>query len=134
MARCAAWRCRHTCAIAKPTCATSSPGRAPGNTASPFDSSKARIGTTRQSSRSNEGFLANKFAKGVSRDALLLNPAEVSLPQSAIRNPQSAMFQNEPPTDFTIAAEREKLRAAIEELRGKLGARHPLVIANRPVT
>ncbi len=43
-------------------------------------------------------------------------------------------FCNEPLTDFTIAAEREKLRAAIRDLRRKLGQRHPLIINHKPVS
>ncbi len=89
---------------------------------------------------SNEGFLANKFAKGASRDELLKNPREAaaadatttsaSTPHSALRTPQ---FLNEPPTDFTIASERQKLQAAIEDLRRNLGQRHPLIIAHKQV-
>jgi RHH-type proline utilization regulon transcriptional repressor/proline dehydrogenase/delta 1-pyrroline-5-carboxylate dehydrogenase len=46
----------------------------------------------------------------------------------------SDRFCNEPPTDFTIGAEREKLRAAIQSLRKRLGQRHPLVISHKPVS
>src|SRR5208337_4793551 len=72
---------------------------------------------------SNEGFLANKFAKGASREELLKDPrgaipagtgSEPSpAPHSALRTPH---FLNEPPTDFTIAAERDKPRTAIQNL------------------
>ncbi len=90
---------------------------------------------------SNEGFLANKFARGTGREELLEDPREAraahvsttSSPgsHSAIGTPH---FQNEPPTDFTIAAEREKVRRAIADLRRNFGQRHPLVINNRRVT
>ncbi len=88
---------------------------------------------------SNEGFLASKFAKGASPEALLRNPAETAATQRRRTNTTStasvrSRFQNEPPTDFTIAAEREKLRAALVDLRGKLGERHPLIIDNKEVT
>ncbi len=88
---------------------------------------------------SNEGFLANRFAKGASRDELLRNPREflapdtrtaAAIPHSALRTPH---FFNEPPTDFTRAAEREKVQAAIGALRRGLGRRHPLVINNKQV-
>jgi RHH-type proline utilization regulon transcriptional repressor/proline dehydrogenase/delta 1-pyrroline-5-carboxylate dehydrogenase len=46
----------------------------------------------------------------------------------------SERFSNEPPTDFTIAAERDKLRAAIQDLRKKLGQRHPLIINHKPAS
>jgi RHH-type proline utilization regulon transcriptional repressor/proline dehydrogenase/delta 1-pyrroline-5-carboxylate dehydrogenase len=91
---------------------------------------------------SNEGFLANKFAKDVSREELLKNPGEParsSLPArqaaspSTVNNQLSTNFHNEPPTDFTLAPEREKLAAAIAALRRELGGRHPLIINNKPV-
>jgi len=90
---------------------------------------------------SNEGFLANKFAKAVSREALLRNPREV-LKEGAEAEiggaRQSAAtglsgFRNEPPTDFTVPSERERIRTAIGGVRAKLGRKHPLVINNRRV-
>ncbi len=97
---------------------------------------------------SNEGFLANKFAKGVSREELLQNPldsvaADVrrhnilseqkSAPPHVGRHEGKGHFRNEPPMDFTIAAESEKVGAAIQELRRNLGQRQPLVINNKSV-
>jgi RHH-type transcriptional regulator, proline utilization regulon repressor / proline dehydrogenase / delta 1-pyrroline-5-carboxylate dehydrogenase len=88
---------------------------------------------------SNEGFMANRFAKGTSREQLLKDPQELiaagasrapaPTPHSALRTPHS----NEPLTDFTIAAQREKMRRALADFRRKLGQRHPLMINNRPV-
>ena len=94
---------------------------------------------------SNEGFLANKFAKGASPEALLRNPREpggttstssqTTSEKSGTRwNASLPAFRNEPPTDFTIAAEREKLSAALKELRRKLGRRQPLIINHKSVT
>ncbi len=96
---------------------------------------------------SNEGFLANKFAKGAGRDELLRNPGEFTPARSETKaaaptsgNGASAglsaanRFRNEPPTDFTIAAEREKISRALADLRKDLGRRHPLVINHKPVT
>ena len=101
---------------------------------------------------SNEGFLANKFVKGASRDELLQPPtggrassrALTSLGSEEVRAREDARppeeakqverFCNEPPTDFTIAAERDKLRAAIQDLRKQLGQRHPLIINHKPVS
>ena len=89
---------------------------------------------------SNEGFIANKFARGASRDALLRNPLELlaelntaGLETCATTTPGAPGFSNEPHTDFTIGAEREKIRAAVRELRPKLGTKHPLLINNRRV-
>ena len=90
---------------------------------------------------SNEGFLANKFAKGATREELLQDPRATKaadatkttapIPHSALPTPH---FVNEPPTDFTIAAEREKLRSAIQDLRRRLGQRHPLIINHKRVS
>ena len=87
---------------------------------------------------SNEGFLANKFAKGAGRTALLRNPAELitSAPPLVPPSPQTMglpEFHNEPPVDFTDPAEREKVQSALQEWRRKLGRKYPLVINNRRV-
>jgi RHH-type transcriptional regulator, proline utilization regulon repressor / proline dehydrogenase / delta 1-pyrroline-5-carboxylate dehydrogenase len=88
---------------------------------------------------SNEGFLANKFAKGASREELLKDPHELipaDVPDTSHSTPHSALCTphfNEPLTDFTIAAEREKMQHAIADLRRRLDQRHPLVINHRPV-
>jgi RHH-type proline utilization regulon transcriptional repressor/proline dehydrogenase/delta 1-pyrroline-5-carboxylate dehydrogenase len=85
---------------------------------------------------SNEGFLANKFAKGASRDELLRNPAElVRKPATPSSAPAPVLtFQNEPHTDLTIHETREKIRAALQDLRPKLGKRCPLIINSKPVS
>lgn len=83
---------------------------------------------------SNEGFLANKFAKGASRQKLLQNPQELIPPEPAPSPALSAGFRNEPPTDFTRAPGRERIASALRELRTKLGQRHPLIINNKPVS
>ena len=85
---------------------------------------------------SNEGFLANQFAQGASRDALLRDPLELAaVPPAAAPPPPRTVglpdFQNEPPADFTSAAEREKMRAALREWRGRLGGKYPLLIGHR---
>ena len=110
---------------------------------------------------SNEGFLASKFAKGAGREELLRNPQagpltpalspsegergkrrQVSgepriMESRPILTPHSAFctphFCNEPPTDFTIGAEREKVQAALGALRRGLGQRYPLVVNHKHV-
>ena len=87
---------------------------------------------------SNEGFLANKFAKGAGRDALLRNPVELiaSAPRLVPPAPKTtglSEFQNEPPVDFTVADERERIRAALRQWRGRLGKKYPLVINNKRI-
>ncbi|MGH7940875.1 MAG: proline dehydrogenase family protein [Limisphaerales bacterium] len=113
---------------------------------------------------SNEGFLASRYARGMRKEELLEKPSahrEGSLHQdranaldevrvgSRIGAAQAAErsqnrltsapahnggFQNEPPTDFTIESERQRMRAAIEEARKQLGRRHPLIINHKPVS
>jgi RHH-type transcriptional regulator, proline utilization regulon repressor / proline dehydrogenase / delta 1-pyrroline-5-carboxylate dehydrogenase len=90
---------------------------------------------------SNEGFLANKFAKGASREALLRSPPEALRVAQASPSPVPAPpktvglpdFHNEPPTDFTRPAERERVLAALHEVRSRMGRRHPLVIGGRAI-
>jgi RHH-type proline utilization regulon transcriptional repressor/proline dehydrogenase/delta 1-pyrroline-5-carboxylate dehydrogenase len=85
---------------------------------------------------SNEGFLANKFAKDVSRDDLLKNPSDVAADVRRLQSPspRPSPFVNEPHTDFTLPREREKIAAALKQLRQNLGKRHPLIINNKPVS
>jgi RHH-type transcriptional regulator, proline utilization regulon repressor / proline dehydrogenase / delta 1-pyrroline-5-carboxylate dehydrogenase len=92
---------------------------------------------------SNEGFLANKFAKSASRDDLLKNPVDVAADvrrhqSPSLNAPHSTLdtqpFLNEPHTDFTLPREREKISAALKRLRQNIGKRHPLIINNKPVS
>jgi RHH-type proline utilization regulon transcriptional repressor/proline dehydrogenase/delta 1-pyrroline-5-carboxylate dehydrogenase len=87
---------------------------------------------------SNEGFLANKFGKGASRQELLRNPAELiaNAPRLVPPSPKTLglpEFKNEAPVDFTLASEREKIRAGLRGWRAKAGRKYPLVINNRRV-
>lgn len=45
-----------------------------------------------------------------------------------------AKFQNEPPVDFAVADNREKMQQALSRVRGSLGRSYPLVINGQPVT
>jgi RHH-type proline utilization regulon transcriptional repressor/proline dehydrogenase/delta 1-pyrroline-5-carboxylate dehydrogenase len=89
---------------------------------------------------SNEGFLANKFARGASREELLSNPAENGASGLTVVESSKAMasngtdFRNEPHTDFTIASEREKIQKAIREFRRNPGNKYPLIIRNEAVS
>jgi RHH-type transcriptional regulator, proline utilization regulon repressor / proline dehydrogenase / delta 1-pyrroline-5-carboxylate dehydrogenase len=82
---------------------------------------------------SNEGFLANKFAKNASRDQLLKNPLELVHGPSGSPQPKRA-FQNEAHTDFTVPEARQAIRTALDRLRFNLGQRQPLVINNQRVS
>jgi RHH-type proline utilization regulon transcriptional repressor/proline dehydrogenase/delta 1-pyrroline-5-carboxylate dehydrogenase len=87
---------------------------------------------------SNEGFLANQFAKGADPTTLLRNPEELisQAPNHVPPVPQTAGlpdFRNEPPVDFTQKAEREAVREALREWHRQAGKQYPLVIENRPL-
>lgn len=89
---------------------------------------------------SNEGFLASKFAKGASREELLKNPRDIIAEQQRRQSTSDAgqgvalAFRNEPPIDFNIASEREKLRAATAQGRQQLGRKYPLIINNKAIS
>src|SRR5262249_16556727 len=93
---------------------------------------------------SNEGFLANTFAKGAARNELLNNPANgaVSAPaendgkrvsSSELNEPLLPSFRNEPPIDFAIPSNRAAFRDALAQVRSNLGRRYPLVLGNKEV-
>ncbi|HEY1789072.1 MAG TPA: proline dehydrogenase family protein [Verrucomicrobiae bacterium] len=116
---------------------------------------------------SNEGFLASRYARGISREELLKKPVMAvdskangppsprpsppgegeSSPDGLLRRMTASVqnlnasgknrngdFQNEPPTDFTIEIERQKMRDAIRDWRKQLGQRYPLIINHKPVS
>jgi RHH-type proline utilization regulon transcriptional repressor/proline dehydrogenase/delta 1-pyrroline-5-carboxylate dehydrogenase len=87
---------------------------------------------------SNEGFLRAKEAGGATRAELLRNPVERlgATPQPARPKaaPEPAPFRNAPNTDFTIEANRARMRAALEKAAQGLGQKHPLVIAGRRIS
>ena len=83
---------------------------------------------------SNEGFLANKFARNVGRDDLLKDPAQLVAPGKKAAPAVETGFINEPHTDFSVPEQREKMRAALQRLRRNLGQRHPLIINHKSVS
>ncbi|HVL14722.1 MAG TPA: proline dehydrogenase family protein, partial [Gemmata sp.] len=104
---------------------------------------------------SNDSFLRQGFAEGLSEEVLLMNPrkqesgvgsresgvngtptthgqpmnANGAVAQSPIPNPQSA-FKNEPLSDFSVATNRDKMAAALKEVRAQFGKTYPVVIDN----
>jgi RHH-type proline utilization regulon transcriptional repressor/proline dehydrogenase/delta 1-pyrroline-5-carboxylate dehydrogenase len=84
---------------------------------------------------SNEGFLRAKDAGGASREALLRSPADVlsRSPATPARPAPAAPFRNAPNTDFSLEANRQRMRAALAKVLGQLGRRHPLVIGGRRI-
>ncbi|MGH8024193.1 MAG: proline dehydrogenase family protein [Limisphaerales bacterium] len=85
---------------------------------------------------SNQGFLASRYARGISRHELLKKPATplAAAPHATkAEDEEDPAFQNEPPADFTIEDERVKMREALQQARKQLGRRYPLIINNSAV-
>ncbi len=101
---------------------------------------------------SNDSFLRQGFAEGLSEEVLLMNPTELAAPHPPPANPPAAAvcaavvpssaqagppssitcsrFTNEPLTDFAIAANREAMKAALADVRQQFGRTYPVVIDN----
>jgi RHH-type proline utilization regulon transcriptional repressor/proline dehydrogenase/delta 1-pyrroline-5-carboxylate dehydrogenase len=107
---------------------------------------------------SNDSFLRQGFAEGLSEELLLRDPAEaagVAGPLSSVHRPSSpgappmsptsngpqtkdqgprtkdqGRFQNEPLTDFSKAENREAMRMALEQRRANFGHLYPVIIDN----
>lgn len=85
---------------------------------------------------SNQGFLAGRYARGISPHDLLKKPVSriTAAPRATkAENHENRAFQNEPPVDFTIEAERRKMHDALHEARRQFGRRYPLIINNSAV-
>src|SRR5581483_5627982 len=103
---------------------------------------------------SNDSFLRQGFAEGLSEEVLLMNPVEngsgraggVSPPRErersgdvevtrgahAPRSPEPR-FRNEPPTDFSKEASRAAMRDALADVRRQLGRTYPAIVNNQPL-
>lgn len=77
---------------------------------------------------SNESFLRSKFADNMSADLLLKNPTEELIATSGGPATDPNRFTNEPPLDFAIKEQREKMQAALAEWKKSLGRTYPLII------
>ncbi|HEY1794084.1 MAG TPA: proline dehydrogenase family protein [Opitutaceae bacterium] len=80
---------------------------------------------------SNEGFLRAKDAGEVGREELLRNPA--GLIARTAPPPAAAPFANAPNTDFSVEANRGRMRAALESAGRTLGRSHAIVIGGRRI-
>ncbi len=87
---------------------------------------------------SNEGFLRIKNMGEASKDQLLGNPvnAIATAPEPLARKPRPAgVFVNAANTDFTLAANREKQRAALKNYEAtQLGKKWPVIINGKKIT
>jgi RHH-type proline utilization regulon transcriptional repressor/proline dehydrogenase/delta 1-pyrroline-5-carboxylate dehydrogenase len=112
---------------------------------------------------SNDSFLRQGFAEGVSEESLLMNPlthnrlANISEPTTTpqyttavskytpMANGEAGHltvaewpagwgpFHNEPHSDFSRSDNRQRLREALHEVRQRFGQQYPLVIAGHPI-
>jgi RHH-type proline utilization regulon transcriptional repressor/proline dehydrogenase/delta 1-pyrroline-5-carboxylate dehydrogenase len=82
---------------------------------------------------SNEGFLRAKDADGATRDALLRNPVELLGAKAPPAAAAAPAFRNAANTDFSIEANRARMRSALESVARGLGRRHPIVIGGRRI-
>jgi RHH-type proline utilization regulon transcriptional repressor/proline dehydrogenase/delta 1-pyrroline-5-carboxylate dehydrogenase len=86
---------------------------------------------------SNEGFLRIKNMGEATKDQLLGNPvnaiAAAAEPLKAPA-PKPGAFVNAANTDYTLAANRDKQRAAINAYTAQLGKKWPLVINGKKIT
>ena len=89
---------------------------------------------------SNESFLRATESGDISEETLLKTPAP-----SAARAPQPstnghashgghAKFHNDPPSDFSREDVRQKMRAALDRVKGEFGKTYPLVIDGESIT
>ena len=90
---------------------------------------------------SNEGFLRAAFAANASPEELLRDPNRScgaftkGLAAGTLRRSAATpeRFCNEPPMDFTIAENRERMRAALTAVRAQFGKTYPLLIGGKHV-
>ena len=80
---------------------------------------------------SNEGFLRQTFVEMADREALLAAPEPGPGDSPTAPRPAGDRFRNEPLLDFSQKANREACRAALEQVRGKLGRSYPAVIRGK---
>jgi len=91
---------------------------------------------------SNDSFLRQGFAEGLSEELLLMNPTShqsveskplAASQPSTLAKPQAALiFHNEPLSDFSVASNRDKMVAALAKVRKEFGRTYPVVIDNKP--
>ena len=87
---------------------------------------------------SNEGFLRIKNMGEATKDQLLGNPvnAIAAAPEPLARKPRPAgTFINAANTDFTIAANRDKQRAALKDYEAtKIGRKWPVIVNGKKIS
>lgn len=82
---------------------------------------------------SNDSFLRHRYDKSISTEELFMNPTETGASAVAPAPIPLPAFRNEPPSDFSIAGNRNAMHEAIESVREQFGAEYPLVIGGRAI-
>lgn len=92
----------------------------------------------------NESFLRHSGSGDIPEDKLLEDPVEIGSRTPPIEKrpvlrfeyeePLMDPFENVPNSDFSRADARERMKSALQSVRGKLGREYPLVIGNERVT
>jgi RHH-type transcriptional regulator, proline utilization regulon repressor / proline dehydrogenase / delta 1-pyrroline-5-carboxylate dehydrogenase len=85
----------------------------------------------------NESILRRQFMANQSLEELLRPPRETDSGKTAGKTTLSAVFVNEPRADFSQEASREKMRQALEAMKGHLGRRialKPPLTSGAPAT
>ncbi len=77
---------------------------------------------------SNESWLRGKFADGKSTAELLKDPAQGLTPTSPIIPKKPGKFYNEPPLDFAVKEDREKMQKALNDLKASLPITVPVLV------
>jgi RHH-type proline utilization regulon transcriptional repressor/proline dehydrogenase/delta 1-pyrroline-5-carboxylate dehydrogenase len=80
---------------------------------------------------SNDSFLRQSFSELQTPEVLLMSPASKSTDAPDVDEPAVAGFRNEPPTDFSIAASREAMQQALDEVRESFGQQYSLIIGGK---
>jgi RHH-type proline utilization regulon transcriptional repressor/proline dehydrogenase/delta 1-pyrroline-5-carboxylate dehydrogenase len=91
---------------------------------------------------SNDSFLRQSFTETVSVEELMMNPTKAGQKQGepegvrprstpVAHAPGSPGFKNEPHTDFSKAANRKAMQAALDDVAEQLGREYPLIINGR---
>ena len=77
---------------------------------------------------SNDSFLRQSFTEHVAVEKLLMKPSDHAVEEPPIEDEAIAGFVNEPPTDFSIEANRAAMKQALLDVRDEFGHSYPLVI------
>jgi len=77
----------------------------------------------------NESFLRHTFGENVDPDQLLISPFEQLKELPPEQETESKGFESSPTCDFTVAANRERMISAIQDVRADLGSKRLLHIA-----